>query len=167
MTGLNLVSGSGRCRIGTDISTEIPGQFDISHSPKMGRPAEKFPNSTRMTARRFLTYSFAAVWLVNGLFCKVLDLVPRHREIVGRILGEADAQLLTQLIGFAEIGMAIWILSGIARRINAVVQIAAIAVMNILEFILVPDLLLWGRANAIIALLFILLIAYTGLVRSD
>lgn len=34
-----------------------------------------------------LTYFIALVWLVNGLFCKVLNLVPRHQEIIGEILG--------------------------------------------------------------------------------
>jgi hypothetical protein len=39
-------------------------------------------------------------------------------------------------------------------------QIVVIATMNALEFILVPDLLLWGRANAVLALLLILVIYY-------
>ena len=56
--------------------------------------------------------------------------------------------------------MAVWILSGIKRRLNAITQIIIIATMNTLEFILVPDLLLWGRFNALFAFLFILLIFY-------
>lgn len=56
--------------------------------------------------------------------------------------------------------MAIWIVSGIAKRSNAIVQTAIIATMNVLEFFLAPDLLLWGRMNALFAFLFILLIAY-------
>jgi hypothetical protein len=105
-----------------------------------------------------LNYLIAAVWLINGLFCKVLDLVPRHRAIVARILGETHANLLTRTIGFAEIGMTFWILTGIESRLNAVTQIIIVASMNVLEFFLAPDLLLWGRANAIIALMFVVLI---------
>jgi hypothetical protein len=56
--------------------------------------------------------------------------------------------------------MAVWIISGIRARINAVTQIIVIAAMNTLEIILVPDLLLWGRTNAFFALLFIILIYY-------
>ena len=56
--------------------------------------------------------------------------------------------------------MAFWILSKIWTRINAIIQIIVIATMNTLEFLLVPDLLLWGRANAIFAFLFILIIYY-------
>jgi hypothetical protein len=105
-----------------------------------------------------VTYLIAAVWLVNGLFCKVLHLTPRHERIVARILGEAHAGMWTKLIGLAEIIMALWIISGIKPRWNALLQILTIAVMNLLEFFLVPDLLLWGRWNALFALLFILLI---------
>lgn len=113
-----------------------------------------------MNAEQLLTYFFAAVWFVNGLFCKVLDLVPRHRQIVGRILGESHASLITKLIGTAEIAMTVWILSGIEQRVNTVTQIVIVAAMNILEFFLAPDLLLFKRANAVVATLFILLIAY-------
>jgi len=64
------------------------------------------------------------------------------------------------MIGISEIIMAIWILSGVWTRMNAITQIIVIGVMNTLEFILVPDLLLWGRANAFFAFLFILIIWY-------
>ena len=50
-----------------------------------------------------LNIFIAAVWLINGLFCKVLDLVPRHRAIVARILGKSHTSVITKLIGFAEI----------------------------------------------------------------
>jgi hypothetical protein len=110
------------------------------------------------TKHKILNYPIAAVWLINGLFCKVLGFVPRHEEIVGRILGNDHAKFLTVLIGLAEIGMTIWILSRFKPKLNAVFQIAIVATMNIIEFILVPDLLLWGRANLIFAGVFILAI---------
>ena len=37
-----------------------------------------------------------------------------------------------------------------------------VAVMNTLEYFLAPDLLLWGRANALVAGLFVLLLYYYG-----
>jgi|SRR5688572_7197352 len=113
-----------------------------------------------MTVYKLLNYLIAAVWLVNGLFCKVLNGVPRHQEIVASILGNEHAALLTRLIGLAEITMAVWILSGYRPKMNAITQISVIATMNILEFIRVPDLLLWGRFNILFAFLFILLIGY-------
>ena len=116
-----------------------------------------------MTGKRkhqILTYLIATIWLVNGLFCKVLNLVPRHQEIVATIMGGNHAKLFTFLIGIAEIAMAVWILIGIWSRLNAITQITVIAIMNTLESILAPDLLLWGRFNALFAFLFILLIFY-------
>jgi len=107
---------------------------------------------------KIIRYFIAAVWLVNGLFCKVLNLVPRHQQIVTEILGDDYAFILTKAIGISEILMAIWILSGIKSRFVAIFQILIVATMNVLEFTLVPDLLLWGKANAVFALLFICLV---------
>lgn len=104
--------------------------------------------------------AIAAVWLVNGFVCKVLNLVPRHQQIVANILGSDHSRSFTLLIGLAEIGMGIWILSGIKPKMNAITQIVVILAMNTLEFILVPHLLLWGKANAIFAFLFVLFIYY-------
>jgi DoxX-like family len=107
------------------------------------------------TIHIILTYCIALVWLANGLLCKVLNLVPRHQEIVARILGTEYSRVLTFLIGCSEIIMALWILSKIKTRFNALTQIAIVAIMNTLEFMLVPDLLLWGKFNAAFAFLFI------------
>lgn len=113
-----------------------------------------------MVQRKIITYFIATVWLANGFFCKLLNLVPRHQQIVARIIGDSHAGLLTRLIGIAETVMAIWVFSGWWPRLNAITQIVIIAAMNTLEFFLVPDLLLWGRFNALFAFLFILLIYY-------
>ena len=102
----------------------------------------------------------ALVWLANGLFCKVLNLVPRHQEIVARILGNEHAFLFTKLIGIGEILMATWVISRIKPRFCAIVQIILILVMNGIEIFLAPDLLLWGRLNFVFALLFIVLIGW-------
>lgn len=115
-----------------------------------------------MTALFPLRLIFAAVWLVNGVWCKILDGVPRHREIVARILGEEHSLLLTRVIGAGEIIMAVWILSGIRWKWSCAAQIAAVAVMNVIEFIMVPDLLLFGRFNSLVALAYIILVAWTG-----
>lgn len=113
-----------------------------------------------MKAFKILTYLIAAVWFVNGLLCKVLNFVPRHRLIVSRILGEDSAGTFTIVIGVAEILMALWIISTFKIRLCAAFQIIVIATMNVIEFILVPDLLLWGKANALFASLLIIIIYY-------
>jgi hypothetical protein len=108
--------------------------------------------------RNLRTGIIALVWFINGFFCKCLNLVPRHQEIVERILGEQHAWFFTKAIGVSEILMVVWIFSRIKTRISAVFQMAIVGVMNILEFILVPDLLLFGRMNILFAFLFIVLI---------
>jgi hypothetical protein len=111
-----------------------------------------------MTIHRLLNYCIATIWLLNGLFCKVLHLVPRHQQIVARILGDNHAGTFTTLIGISESLMAVWIVSGIKSRLNAMVQILIVATMNTIEFFLAPDLLLWGRFNALFAFLLIVAI---------
>jgi uncharacterized membrane protein YuzA (DUF378 family) len=106
----------------------------------------------------------AAVWFVNGLVCKVLNVVPRHEEIVARILGVAHSRTVTILIGFSEVIMAVWIFTRFKSKLNAIAQMTVIATMNTLEFILAPDLLLWGRLNAFFALLLIGVIYYNEFV---
>lgn len=81
-----------------------------------------------------ITRFIAMVWLVNGLFCKVLNFVPRHEQIVARILGESHSSVLIILIGISEIVMAIWVLSKFKPKFNAVTQILIIGIMNVLEF---------------------------------
>jgi len=117
---------------------------------------------TNRKKHQLLTYFIALVWLINGLLCKVLNGVPRHQEIVASILGKPYARELTLLIGFSEMVMAAWILSRKWTKINAIAQILVVAVMNTLEFLLVPDLLLWGKANAVVAFIFICVIWYNN-----
>lgn len=116
------------------------------------------------TQQRLLAYALAAVWLANGLLCKVLHLVPRHEAIVARILGPAYAAPLTRVIGLAEIGMAIWVVSGRYIRLNAAAQIGLVASMNVLEFFLAPDLLLWKQLNIVFAGMLVAVVYYYGFV---
>ena len=104
---------------------------------------------------KILTILISLVWLINGLYAKVLGFVPRHQEIVARILGSEISFVAVKVIGALEICMFIWIISRKFSRLAAVMQIIIVMTMNILEFILVPDLLLFGRMNIIIAFVFV------------
>ena len=115
-------------------------------------------NLKQSPLKTILTIGISLVWLINGLFCKLLNLVPRHQQIVARILGEDHSELLTKLIGISEIVMCIWIISRIKSRLCAITQILIIATMNIIEFILAPDLLLFGRMNLPFAAVLIVVI---------
>ena len=117
-----------------------------------------------MIIHRFLLFIFAAIWLANGLFCKVLQLVPRHQQIVARILGSAYAGELTIAIGISEMLMSVWILSRIAPRLCAWAQILLICTMNIIEFAYAQDLLLFGKLNLLLALFLAATIYYSEFV---
>ena len=80
--------------------------------------------------------------------------------MVGRILNLENPRFFTILIGLSEMIKALWIVSRFQSKLNAIAQIFIIGLMNILEFILVPDLLLWGKLNIIFAFLFVLCIYY-------
>lgn len=109
---------------------------------------------------RVISIFIAAIWFINGLFCKLLNLVPRHQQIVAKILGEDYGWILTKAIGVSELLMVVWILSGIQPRLCAISQMAIISAMIGIEVILVPELLLFGKANLIPGFLFICLIFF-------
>ncbi len=118
----------------------------------------------KLIIHRIINFGIAVIWITNGLFCKVLNLVPRHELIVSNILGSEYARPLTVLIGLSEIIMAVWILSRFKTKLNAIAQIVIIATMNTLEFILVPELLLWGKFNSIFAGMLIFTVYYNEFV---
>ncbi len=94
------------------------------------------------------------VWFVNGIYCKILDQVPRHQEIVKKIINEEYSGELTLIIGLLEVVMVVWILSNYKSRLNVIIQITVVMIMNIVELLFVRDLLLWGKYNVVFAILF-------------
>lgn len=113
-----------------------------------------------MKAKSIINVFISVVWLINGLLCKVLNLVPRHQQIVSEILGDQYGFLLTKIIGLLEIVMFVWVVSGIKSRWCALTQITVVVSMNGIEFFVVPDLLLFGKLNALFAFLFVGLIYF-------
>lgn len=110
---------------------------------------------------KYLVYFIALVWFINGLYCKVLNLVPRHQQIVEQISPFNNTNKFTIIIGCLEVVLAIWIISDYKPKLQAIIQIITVFTMNAIEFFVVPDILLWGKFNFIIALGFISLIHFT------
>jgi DoxX-like family len=110
-----------------------------------------------------LTLATAVVWVLFGMWFKVLGLVPRHRLIVAAVVGEANAGPLTVLIGVAETAMALWILSGISPRVCAAIQSIAIATMNALELSLARDFLLAPLLMVCANTIFLVVVWYCAL----
>ncbi len=117
-----------------------------------------------MKLNKIVIYIISLVWFINGFFCKILNLAPRHQEIVARILNEEYSREITIIIGVLEVFMIIWILSGFKSRLNSITQISIIITMNIIEFFLAKDLLMWGKLNIIFAFLFVAIIYYNEFV---
>ncbi|MBN8584368.1 MAG: DoxX-like family protein [Ignavibacteria bacterium] len=107
------------------------------------------------TLHNILTILISLVWLINGLFAKVLGFVPRHQEIVAKILGDGISFIAVKVIGVLEIGMFIWVISRKYSRLAAIMQITVVLTMNVLEYIIAPELLLFGRLNIVIAVFFV------------
>lgn len=108
--------------------------------------------------QRVVCLLIAGVWIFHGLFSKILGGIPRHELIVARILGDSIASSATPLIGFGEIVLGCWVLSGYRRRLNASFQTLALVSMNSLEIILAPDLLISPVGMVLLNLCFIALI---------
>jgi len=118
----------------------------------------------QFSAQRILNWCIAAIWIVNGLFCKVLGFVPRHEQIVKRILAPHNSHKIVVLIGISEICLAIWVFSNFKTKLNSVIQILVVSAMNVIEFTYAPDLLLWGKFNILFAFLFILVVFINGFI---
>ncbi len=82
------------------------------------------------------------VWIFHGAFSKLADGIPRHRQIVGRILGESLASPATTAVGILEILLGLWAFTAWRKVPCAVVQTLAIAGMNTLEILLARQLLI-------------------------
>ncbi|MEL6340457.1 MAG: DoxX-like family protein [Myxococcota bacterium] len=120
------------------------------------------PEFTELTRSLVIRIAIASVWIYFGLICKVLGLAPSHFRIVERILNTNYAEQITVLIGAMEVVMAFWVLSGYSRRLNAAVQVTLVLAMNVIETVLAVDLLLFGRFNLLISILFASLVLVWG-----
>ena len=83
-----------------------------------------------------------SVWVFHGLYSKILNGIPRHRLIVGKILGMKRAQVATRAIGLMELLLGVWAFSCWQPVWCASIQTAAIVAMNSLEILLARELLI-------------------------
>lgn len=87
----------------------------------------------------------ASVWIVHGLFNKLLHGSSRHLQIVQAVPGLAGAagERALILIGLVEVGIGLWVLSGWSARRCAAVQTILLLSMNVAELTFARPLLLW------------------------
>jgi len=78
-----------------------------------------------------LRAAVAAVWLYEGLWCKVLGRSAHEFEVVAQVpLPVATAHRLLRLLGAAEAALGVWVLVGVAPFAAAIVQTLLLAGLN-------------------------------------
>jgi uncharacterized membrane protein YphA (DoxX/SURF4 family) len=98
-----------------------------------------FPN------QRVIRLSIAAVWIYEGLWCKVLGHSATHAAVVSAVpfIGPRVSPLILVALGLIECGIAAWVLWGRRMRQAAIVQTALLLAMNagglIWAWHLIPD----------------------------
>ena len=84
--------------------------------------------------------SLAAVWLYEGLWCKVLGRVHSQVDVVTAVpkLGPRFGVPFLKMLGVVEVAMAVWVIGGFAPGICAIAQAALLVLLN-------ANGLLWAR----------------------
>ncbi len=82
----------------------------------------------------------AAVWLYEGLWCKLLRGQPHEFKVVEAVpyFGPRVGPQALQLLGAVEVALALWTLSAIAPLLCAVMQTVLLVTLN-------ANGLLWAR----------------------
>jgi hypothetical protein len=82
----------------------------------------------------------AAVWLYEGLWCKVLGRERRQMQVVEAVpkLGPLVGQRFLLALGFTEIAVAAWVMSGVTPGLCALAQTVLLVTLN-------ANGLLWAR----------------------
>ena len=84
--------------------------------------------------------SVAAVWLYEGLWCKILGRVRSQVDVVTAVprLGPRFGVPFLKTLGVVEISLAVWIMTGIAPGLCAIAQTSLLFVLN-------ANGLMWAR----------------------
>ena len=82
----------------------------------------------------------AAVWLYEGLWCKLLNGEPHQVQVVQAVprYGPRIGVAFLKTLGVVEVGLALWALSGFAPLVCALVQTGLLLTLNACG-------LLWAR----------------------
>jgi hypothetical protein len=74
----------------------------------------------------------AAVWLYEGLWCKLLSGEPHQIQVVEAVprYGPRTGMFFLKLLGLVEVGIAIWVLSRVTPIACAISQTALLILLN-------------------------------------
>ncbi len=78
-----------------------------------------------------LRFAVAAVWLYEGLWCKLLGGVPHQTDVVAAhpLFGKIAASFL-RVLAWVEIALAVWVMGGWLPGLAALAQTVLLVVMN-------------------------------------
>jgi hypothetical protein len=76
--------------------------------------------------------SVAAVWLYEGLWCKLLGRVHSQVQVVSAVplLGPRFGLPFLKGLGVVEVGLAAWVVAGVAPGVCAIVETTLLIVLN-------------------------------------
>lgn len=82
----------------------------------------------------------AAVWLYEGLWCKVFGRAPLQAQVVAAVprIGPRLGQLFLKSLGAVEVVLAAWVMSGISPGTCAIAETTLLVFLN-------ANGLLWAR----------------------
>ena len=82
----------------------------------------------------------AAVWLYEGLWCKLLGRAPLQVRVVESVpkLGPSIGRIFLTTLGIVEVLLAAWVMSGVYPGTCAIIQTVLLIVLNL-------NGLLWAR----------------------
>ena len=108
-----------------------PAAFDSSNAPEAVFVME-WLNASPMPPLMLLRFSVAAVWLYEGLWCKLLGGVPHQTDVVAAhpLFGKKLATAFLQTLAWVEIGLAVWVMGGWHPVLAALAQTGLLVVMN-------------------------------------
>jgi uncharacterized membrane protein YphA (DoxX/SURF4 family) len=84
--------------------------------------------------------SVAAVWLYEGLWCKIFGRMQSQVAVVTAVprLGARFGRPFLKTLGLVEVGFAFWVMTGIAPGVCAILQTVLLVALN-------ANGLLWAR----------------------
>ena len=97
-------------------------------------------SSTLLLPVWLIRAAVAAVWLYEGLWCKLLRGQPREFEVVEAVpyFGPRIGAHFLRALGMVEVAIAVWVMSAIAPVICALTQTLLLVTLN-------ANGLLWAR----------------------
>ena len=74
----------------------------------------------------------AAVWIYEGLWCKLLHGQPHELAVVEAVprFGPKIGARFLQALGVVEIALGVWVLAGVAPRVCAIAQTLLLVTLN-------------------------------------